>query len=101
MEPATKLGAQPGKELTTQILNKKCSKIQKKIRINLQQNNQGVNDRFVQFQTGVTQRFTMEDQKFSRRFVEVHEKDPESQKATEANLHHFQTDVVQKLRLKR
>ena len=70
-----------------------------KIRITLQQNNQGVHDRFIQFQTGVTQRFTMEDQKFSRRFVEVHEKVQESQKAMEANLHHFQTDFVQKITL--
>ena len=73
-----------------------------KIRITLQQNNQGVHDRILQFLTGVTQRFTMENQKFSRRFIEVHEKIQESQKAMEANLHHFQTDFVQKkLRLKR
>ena len=72
-----------------------------KIRITLQQNNQGVHDRFVQFQTGVTQIFTMEEQKVSRRFVEVHEKNQESQKAMETNLHYFQTDFVQKLCLKR
>ena len=72
-----------------------------KIRITLQQNTQGVHDRFLQFQTGVTQRFTMEDQKFSRRFVEVYEKIHESQKAMETNLHHFQTDFVQKITLEK
>jgi len=94
-----KLGAIPRvvEPLLPEFLEKKIFENSEKIRITLDQTTQGMQNRMVELQTGISQKFVRDDEKNSRLLEDVKKKIQTCQGHMEGHLANFQVGVAQKM----